>query len=170
MEPQTVDIKDISKLVIYYLNNNGISVTPLKLQKLLYYIQAWHLVFFDKHPFFEDKPEAWVNGPVYTAVYDEYKSQKMKNEAITLEIPEGKSSQAMADECFQKIGMDAEQQKYLNAVLKKYGFMASEKLVMLTHTEKPWNDAREGLRITEKGNNYITHESMYNYYSSRGKK
>lgn len=47
-------------------------ITPLKLQKLLYYAQAWSLVFRGKALFYEDI-EAWVHGPVIPLVYQRYK-------------------------------------------------------------------------------------------------
>lgn len=73
MELTIVNIKDLAEFIIRHCEITQNSISNLKLQKLLYYIQAWHLVFFEKHPLFNDEPEAWVNGPVYREVYNQYK-------------------------------------------------------------------------------------------------
>lgn len=66
-----VNIHDVAKYIILRLLQNGNSVSPLKLQKIMYYLQAWFLVYFND-PLFEEEPEAWVNGPVYRVIFDEY--------------------------------------------------------------------------------------------------
>ena len=72
---KNVDIKRVAKYTILRLIQNGQSICPLKLQKLLYYIQAWHMVYFEReNTLFNEVPEAWVNGPVYRTMYDEYKN------------------------------------------------------------------------------------------------
>ena len=51
----------------------GLSLSPLKLQKLLYYEQAWSMVFFGREQtLFAEAPQAWVNGPVYPSVYQAF--------------------------------------------------------------------------------------------------
>jgi uncharacterized phage-associated protein len=47
-------------------------ITPMKLQKLVYYAHAWSLAIFDE-PLIEDRIEAWVHGPVSPALYEEFK-------------------------------------------------------------------------------------------------
>lgn len=64
----SVNVKDFADYLVKRYQVEGECITPAKLQKLLYYIQAWHLVHTNGHPLFVDEPEAWVNGPVYSAV------------------------------------------------------------------------------------------------------
>ncbi len=54
--------------------NAGDTISPLKLQKLIYYAQAWHLVHFDK-TLFKDKIEAWSHGPVVPAIYERFDNE-----------------------------------------------------------------------------------------------
>ena len=66
-------LHNVARYTVFRLQQLGVSISPLKLQKLLYYIQAWHMVYFDKQSLFDEEPEAWVNGPVYRQIYDEFK-------------------------------------------------------------------------------------------------
>lgn len=157
--PTTVKINDLADFVICHFNKEGIEITPLKLQKILYYIQAWHLVFFD-HPLFKEAPEAWVNGPVYSIIYKEYKSYK--NNPIVVDIDDSKYQDKL-----NNINITDDQKEFLFEVLNVYGTMSAEKLVYLTHSEKPWNEARKGLNTFEIGTDPISFESMKNYYKAR---
>lgn len=49
----------------YILEQHG-EMTSMKLQKLVYYCQAWHLAWSDE-PLFRESIEAWANGPVVPA-------------------------------------------------------------------------------------------------------
>ncbi len=165
MKNLTIDIKDFAKFIVLYLAKNGLSVTPLKLQKVLYYIQAWHLVNFNKHPLFVDEPQAWVNGPVYRQVYDMFKSIPLyKN------IRRGTGIDQNGDhyiEAKKVIKLNVEQWEYIDAAVKHFGMMSEEKLVFMTHSEDPWNIARTGLSAFEYSERVISHDSMYNYYKKR---
>ncbi|MFW6030226.1 MAG: type II TA system antitoxin MqsA family protein, partial [Halanaerobiales bacterium] len=70
----TVEPETESKIdsVVKYLLSNSADITPLALQKLLYYAQSFHKVFFNNYLFSEDC-EAWVHGPVYREIYYKYK-------------------------------------------------------------------------------------------------
>ena len=57
----------------YILSKQG-GLPAMKLQKLLYYAQAWGLVW-DEEPLFGDRIEAWANGPVVKALYDSHRGQ-----------------------------------------------------------------------------------------------
>ena len=64
---------DLSTYVIAKYDNVGDLVTNKKLQKILYYIKAWGLVYF-KNGVIDDDFEAWIHGPVCPSIYKEYKS------------------------------------------------------------------------------------------------
>ena len=68
-----VALNKMSEYVILFCQNLGVTISPIKLQKLLYYIQSWHIAKLDKELLFDSLPEAWVNGPVYRDVYNCYK-------------------------------------------------------------------------------------------------
>lgn len=60
-----VDIKDYAQFIGVSMLVKGLSVSPLKLQKILYYQQAWHMVAFGRREtLLNSLPHAWVNGPV----------------------------------------------------------------------------------------------------------
>lgn len=124
-------------------------MTAMKLQKLLYYSQAWSLVWDDR-PLFNEEIEAWVNGPI---VPDIYASHRGKYQLSDWQQGNWKN-------------LDAKAKETIEAVLKTYGDKSSHWLSELTHQEEPWKNARKGLAVGERGNNTITHESMAEYYSN----
>jgi uncharacterized phage-associated protein len=144
----TVTVYDVAR---YILAKRG-SMPHMKLQKLVYYAQAWSLVW-DDAPLFHNRIEAWANGPVVRALYASLRKQ-FKVYPRNLE--------AVGD--MKKLSKD--QKETIDAVLKHYGSRSSQWLVELTHNEAPWKNAREGLGIGEHGQNEITHAAMVEYYSS----
>lgn len=164
MKGKKAEINKIASFVLNYFIKSNISVNHLKLQKVLYFIQAWHLVYFENNPLFDDIPEAWVNGPVYRPVYD-----MLKNKGIYDNIlPENNTNY---DEKFEEsknaLKLDYDQFDFLNAILQHYGLFSHEKLILMTHSDAPWNIAREGLGPFDYSNNQITHESMFQFYKNR---
>lgn len=63
---------EIGEYFLLLSNNSNKSITNKKLQKLLYYAQAWSMTLKDE-PLFNDKIEAWVHGPAIRSVYQEYR-------------------------------------------------------------------------------------------------
>lgn len=126
----------------------GDSITHLKLQKLLYYAQAWSLAL-NSVALFEDDFEAWAHGPALPAVYQEYKDYGFDT------IP--------SCECENKMEGDVEE--VLKEVNRVYGELSAKKLEYLTHNEKPWVEARNGIASEKSSNAIITKESMLHFYS-----
>lgn len=140
------DVFDVAK---YILEKQG-EMTAMKLQKLVYYSQAWHAVWEEK-PLFSEQIQAWVNGPVVLALYDFHRGKFLVNSFdITL------SNQYLTD---------AEKDS-IDKVLSFYGDKSSQWLSDLTHSEEPWKSAREGLASNERGNREITIGAMAEYYES----
>lgn len=123
-------------------------VSNLKLQKLLYYAQAWHLVIFERR-LFEDSIEAWVHGPVVPAVFRQYKEFRWNP------IPRRDTNP-----------LSARIERHLEEVWKVYGKFDATTLERRTHEEDPWKHAREGLSPDISSNAVITRHSMKVYYSS----
>jgi uncharacterized phage-associated protein len=123
-------------------------MTAMKLQKLVYYCQAWSLVW-DEKPLFPEKILAWANGPV---VYELFKCHQGKYSVSTL----GKGN-------LEKI--NGPQEATISAVLEAYGDKTSQWLSDLAHLEEPWKTARKGLPDNLRGFNEITLDSMMEYYS-----
>lgn len=132
----------------YVLKRSG-DMTTMKLQKLVYYCQAWSLVW-DEKPLFKEKIEAWASGPVVRKLYDKHKGMF--------------SIKRWSDGDISKLTED--QKKTINAVIKYYGDKSSQWLSDLTHNENPWKIARRGLSPSDRGDSEITHASIMEYYSS----
>jgi uncharacterized phage-associated protein len=125
------------------------SLSAMKLQKLLYYSQAWSLVW-DERALFRARIEAWANGPVVPEVYRHHKGQ------FSIDAwPLGNADNLTADE-----------RRTVKSVLKFYGHRTPQWLSDLTHMEQPWKNARAGLVANEIGNAEITLEAMAEYYGS----
>lgn len=158
---QKVDIIDLSKFIInYYCVTKDKPATNLELQKVLYYLQAYHLVNFDKHPFFVEQPEAWVRGPVYRKVYDEYKKYGSDPIQLDSELP----IEQVYKESLNKLNLSENQLEFIDAALNFFSNMTYGELITRTHAEKPWNEARNGIGLLEYSNQVISHDMMYDYY------
>lgn len=156
----------MSYFVVLYCQNIGVSVNPLKLQKLLYYIQSWHITKFEKDILFETMPEAWVNGPVYRPIYDKYKASFFRNENFPSTLNEEELSKEV-ESSLQNLNLNEEKHGLLFSVLNAYGVMSDERLVLMTHSEQPWNEARKGLSPIERSENKISADIIFDYYNRR---
>jgi len=134
----------------YILEKCG-TMTHLKLQKLVYYAQAWSLVW-DERPLFPDEIEAWANGPVVPRLYERLR-KRFDVDLRALGCGNPKKLNAIAEAT-------------VDGVIKFYGGRTSQYLSDLTHMEDPWKIARKGLAIGERGNRVISKASMAEYYSS----
>jgi uncharacterized phage-associated protein len=148
LKTSTVSVLDV---VDYILSKHN-PISPMKLHKLLYYCQAWSLVW-DGKPLFSEKIEAWANGPV---VRDLYAHHRLQYEIS--EMPGG-----------DKKNLTGEQRTTIDSVLKFYGDKSPQWLSDLTHSEAPWKIARKGLVDGERGNREILLSVMEEYYSSLSK-
>ncbi len=138
----------IHDVAAYILKKLG-PMSAMKLQKLVYYAQAWSLVWEDR-PIFRARIEAWANGPVAPILY-----KKHRGSFRIQKWPEGDASR-----------LSEEDSTTVNSVVKFYGDKSPQWLSDLTHMEDPWIIARRGLAPGATSNNEITIESMQDYYAS----
>ncbi len=132
----------------YILKKQG-PMAAMKLQKLVYYSQAWSLVW-DEKPLFPNRIQAWANGPVVRDLYEAHRGQ-FEVSALS----KGKAASLKKAEC-----------ETVDAVLKFYGNKPGQWLSDLTHREDPWRNARTGLGPGEHGDREISHAAMAEYYGS----
>lgn len=149
-QPVRYSAHDIAKYFLWRAEKEGKRITNKKLQKLLYYSQAWYLVFNDGKPLFKEKIEAWVHGPVIRSVYNFFKQYGF-NPINTSEI----------DNPIDKDGT-----AFLDQIWDVYGELDAEYLEMLTHREKPWQDARQDLDSKERSGSVISLGAMKSFYQS----
>ena len=168
-EMPLVDIKDMAVYTGLSLIMKGMSVSPLKLQKILYYEQSWHMVFFGReNTLFEDIPQAWVNGPVYPKIYHEYKGKVtlMSDNLSASDFYSGNIEDRLKS-LIAMFGWNKEQIECIDSVITLYGAKTQDQLVMMTHIEDPWCEKRGDLLPFERSNEYMSLDSMHDYYKAR---
>ena len=143
---------DVAHYILTRLGESRmLPITTWKLQKLVYYSQAWSTVW-DDAPIFPEAIEAWANGPVCPDLYRLHRGQFQVET-----LPENAGNQA---------NLTPDQRETVDIVIGHYGHKSAQYLSELTHLERPWITAREGLLPGERGQSEITLESMAEYYGS----
>lgn len=133
-----ISCRDVAK---YFLTLNandeevGELISNLKLQKLVYYAQGFHLAIMDE-PLFDSSIEAWAHGPVVPSLYHDYKEYG----AGAIPAPIG----------FDLESIDKETRDLLDEVYNVFGQFSAWKLRNMTHEEPPWKEAFEGSGIISK--------------------
>ena len=127
-------------------------MTNKKIQKLVYYAQAWSLAVYNE-PLFSEEIEAWVHGPVVPSLYERFKVFGFG--------PISHNATNTSDQFSKK------QLRLLNDVWKVYGKYDAEYLELLTHSEMPWQKAREGISDVEHSSNKIDVEVMKEFYATK---
>lgn len=139
--------------VIYVLFENLEEITPLMLQKLLYYIQGIFMVNYNR-PMFAENCEAWKHGPVYPQVYflfKKFRYNPIEDERFSL--LKGKENV-----------LSKEEKEVIQLVAKTFGTYGGKALEIITHKEKPWCEARNGLAEDMPSNAVIDKEDIFNYF------
>jgi len=154
MKSTNVSALDVARAFVHIANSDQVKrpITNKKLQKLVYYAQVWHYVNFDE-PLFSDKIEAWVHGPVVRSVYNAYKHYQFGT------IP--------SSEIDVIKNLPSNAQRIINAVWGVYGKYDADYLEVLTHSERPWQDARDGVADSERCTTAINMKSAKAFYKER---
>lgn len=125
----------------------GDLITHLKLQKLVYYAQAWSLAIRGV-PLFEEDVQAWAHGPVAPSVFRAFRGYGMDPIPAPARTPK----------------LDEDTVELLEEVLDVYGEHSAKKLEKLTHRERPWRDARGDLPDEASSSAIIPKEAMRTFY------
>lgn len=157
-----IDFKEITTidsciLADYILKHYG-PMSHLKLQKLLFYCDAYSLAYFDKE-LITDEFEAWIHGPVSRKVFDNLKDKSILYSDLKF-IPSGID----VDEEFDKLTSD--QKDLLKEILSQLSSWSGIELESATHHETPWLEARKGLSSADKCNVHISKETTKEYYKN----
>lgn len=140
--------KVVADAILAKAAKRGQLMSNLKLQKLLYYVQGYHLAKVGL-PAFTDQVKAWAHGPVVPVVYHHFKKYSWHEIDEVPEMPEIPNSLS----------------KIIDFVLRRYlGFSAIE-LEDLTHAERPWQEARKGCSIGEAVSPTISTPSIRAFFS-----
>lgn len=149
---------DVAKYYLYRSTFDGELISPLKMQKLVYFAYVWTL-FKNKQKLFEEKIEAWPMGPVAPSLY-----RKLKRYGSA---PIGRDFIDVKKEDTLTKKFPPEIKKTLDEVYEKYMTKTAFELMVLAHEEKPWLKARKDLAPHESSNNPISDEDILEEYSKK---
>ena len=140
-------IFDVAK----YITECTGKVSAMKLQKLMYYSQAWSLVW-EEEPLFSNDFQAWANGPVLPTLYARHRGMFK----IDADLFPDADSKNLSD--VNRCNIDK--------VLSFYGLKTAQWLSNLTHQEDPWLGARGELPAGAASEAVIPQAAIHEYYSS----
>lgn len=139
---------NIFNTAAHILRKTG-SIPAMKLQRLIYYSQAWALAW-DNAPLFSEPIQAWANGPISPALYNVHCDEYLATINMVMIKQEGQLSAAQIET--------------INTVLDFYEKHSSQSLGDQTKSEPPWTLARIGIPADDRGYGNISHNSMRQYY------
>jgi len=136
------------KIAKWFMNNNHSVLDKnfdahAKLHKLLYYSQAMYFSVYGS-PLFEEKIEAWENGPVVPKVFNERKKG------------------ILHDTFKEEPGLSDNVEKVLRVVNSVYGSLTTDELIELSHEELPWKEHEDEAK--KRLNPEITKDRIEDYY------
>lgn len=143
----TYSAKSIANFFLEQARKGGIPVTPMKLQKLVYYAHGW----FSGHtgqPLIDETIEAWQYGPVIQSLYHEFKqygAQPIHRPATDFDLDRFEPVEVPVPE-------DEAVRKFLMAIWNSYSKFTGIALSEMTHAVgSPWDIAwKEGGGIKGK--------------------
>lgn len=135
----------IARYIIERCNSKNLAISNLKLQKILYFVQAEFLVVRNQ-PCFAEEIEAWDFGPVVPEVYQEYKIFGGAN------IP-------VIERSLGPVIISSDDQELINGIVDECAQYSASTLVDITHRQFPWKNAyRRGY------SNVISKRSIQEYF------
>ena len=155
------NVLDICRYVINYSNDRGYGITNLKLQKVLYFVQAYFLITTSKQCF-KERIEAWDFGPVVPEAYREYKqfgSSNIPSVSYYVEV-NSKDFWNSKVKTYRKEVISNRDQNRIDAVVDRLSDYSATDLVEITHNQTPWMDAYVPYR-----NNEITPQAIKEYFN-----
>lgn len=147
--PHSLCVNDV---INWFLNKSSLS--PKKLQKMLYYAYAWGLVYLNEdiehldNKLFNETFEAWVHGPVIPKIYQKYKNYGFHD------IPKSDESPSFPQEI----------EELLEDVWDVFGGCTANELEMMTHNELPWKEARGDSKPFDICHTALNDKTMYKFY------
>ena len=145
--------------VIAYIFERLEEVTPLMLQKLLYFIQGVYSGLYGK-PLFAEDCRAWIHGPVYPEVYELFRDFKYNPiDDARFALLEG-----------LKDALTDEEKRVIDLVANTFGMYGGKVLEKITHNEDPWMEARKGYGDSVPSSEFLSKERIMKYYAAINQK
>ncbi len=145
--------------VIAYVFEKLEEVTPLMLQKLLYFIQGVYSALYGR-PIFTEDCRAWIHGPVYPEVYDLLRDFKYNPIDDARFVLLKGASDALTDE----------EKKVIDLVVNTFGMYGGKALERITHNEDPWKEARKGYSDSIPSSELLPKDHIMKYFIAVNKK
>lgn len=143
-------VNDVAKYFISLSKESTpYAITPLKLQKLIYYAQGFHLKRTNR-PLFNAELEAWTHGPVVRRIYEIYREHGYRT------IPQ---EPFINEDIVGNPLLDREEIKTIDEVWDALGHLDGKTLEELTHQEDPW--------LNTNINDYIDINIIRDYFDSQ---
>ena len=152
-------VSDKMLQVIAYIFEKLEEVSPLVLQKLLYFIQGVYSALYGK-ALFEEDCRAWVHSPVYPEVYELFSDFKYN--------PIDDARFAMLDGAAD--ALTKEEKDVVELVVNTFGMYSGKVLEKITHNEDPWKEARKGYGDNVPSSELLAKERIMKYYVEINKK
>lgn len=116
-------------------------IGKVQLHKLLYYVQGLHVTWTGE-ALFDERIEAWTNGPVVSALWADERHGRTRPTPREL---------------------SGDQQELVAEVARRYGELTGTELIRRTHLEDPWRDASEA--VTDDPNPAISLDALRDWFS-----
>ena len=146
-------VSDKMLQVIAYIFEKLEEVTPLMLQKLLYFIQGIYSALYGS-PIFEEDCRAWIHGPVYPEVYKLFRDFKYNPiDDARFALLKGREDILAEDE-----------KHVIDLVVNTFGIYSGKVLKKITHNEDPWKDARKGYGDNIPSSELLPKKRIMEYY------
>lgn len=126
---------------------SGDVITHLKVQKLLYFAEAWCQALFNK-TLFNEEMEAWAHGPVVRAVYEEFSSFGWQPLEVSKDL----------------VTFDQDINDLLSDIFTVYGKFSAKSLEHMTHEDQPWINARNGKSPEERCTDIIPKQEIKTFF------
>lgn len=144
-----VSVAKIIDVAQYIYDQKNQWIDAWVLQKLTYYTKAWSLAW-DGDPIFAEDFQAWRDGPVCSELH---RVNKYEKPYLSTHIPEANAE-----------ALSSRQKAVIDSVLAFYGSMTKIQLIELTHSERPWLEARGDLPETAPSKNLLREDTMKSTY------
>ena len=157
-----LNVLDVSRYVVNYSHRKNYIISNLRLQKLLYFIQAYYLAFTEEgKPCFDAEIQAWDFGPVVPEVYHEYKhfgSGTIPVVGCYIVNDEDDIWSAKVVEFDDEV-IPTEDREIIESVVDVFSDYSTTGLVELTHNQRPWKQA-----YVKSRNRVIDHKAIKEYF------
>lgn len=136
-------LNSVADYLLCFAHKHGDVMTPLKLQKMVFYADAWYMALNEGTELIPEQFEAWIHGPVARDLYNRFSEYKWRAIDEKIECPKD---------------LPANVVKHLEEIYDVFGGYSAYELEQMTHQEKPWLLARDGVppdapcqKIIDKG-------------------